>query len=100
MKVRNMLGRTGRPVANQFIITGVPAGIFNTDGIHIPSGDMFQSYDSNIAFRDFTGKVYLDATHWKISRTTSKYLNQFLDSSEGTVEDMINSGRYILTGLN
>ena|SRR3990167_29826 len=65
MKISNMLGRTGRQVPNQFVIQG-EAGIY------------FQSYKSVIAPIDSAGGVTLDETYWDYSRTTSKYLRQFL----------------------
>lgn len=56
--------RSGRPVANQFIID---AGA---------SGKYFQSYQTVIA-NVKNGVVTFD-NDWQYSRTTSKYLHQFL----------------------
>lgn len=65
MKVRNMESpRTGRPVANQFIIEG--------DGKTI-----FQSYDSTIAVIDWNEKTVKIGNDWNYSTTTGKYRNMF-----------------------
>ena len=87
MRVRNMTGRTGREVANQFIIEGEHGGIY------------FQSYDTVIACRK-DGKVYLDESSWDYSVTTGKYRNQFLRETRKETEAKIKSGEYILTNLN
>ena len=61
----NMLGRTGKPVANQFVIM-------------MPNGCLFQSYNSRICYYNVDeNKLYL-GPDWNYSRTTSKYLAQFL----------------------
>ena len=57
--------RTGNPVANQF-------------EIYTPEGKYFQSYRSIIAFVDKFGQISLDEYYHDYSRTTSKYLTQFL----------------------
>ena len=79
--------RSGRPVANQFII-------------YTSKGKYFQSYDSVIAFKDNEGNVTLDVDDWDYSRTTGKYRNEFL--GEGIVEtrSKIESGEYELENLN
>ena len=82
--------RSGRPVANQFII-------------ETESGRYFQSYRSVIAFipYDTMSPVLLDAEYWDYSRTTSRYLYQFLGAdSRGTIMAMLRSGRYQLADLN
>lgn len=67
MKVRNMESpRTGRPVANQFVISDDHRMIF-------------QSYDSMIVDIDFAHSTITFGRDWNYSTTTSKYRNQFLD---------------------
>jgi hypothetical protein len=92
MKVRNMTGRTGREVANQFEIRDDNGNVF------------FQSYDSIIVkverVPDRLPKVYLDSTFWDYSVTTGKYRNQFLGETKAETEKKIKSGEYILTDLN
>lgn len=88
IKVEQMKSnRSGRPVANQFIII-------------TSDGEYFQSYDSVIAFKDNEGNVTLDDYTWDYSHTTGKYRNEFL--SEGIVETRvkIESGEYKLKNLN
>ena len=63
--VRNMTGRTGKPVANQFAIM-------------MPDGCLFQSYDFRVCYYDIDeNKLYFGA-NWNYNRTTSKNLAQFL----------------------
>ena len=67
MKVYNMESpRSGRPVANQFIISDDHRMIF-------------QSYDSMIVDIDFFNSTITFGKDWNYSTTTSKYRNEFLD---------------------
>ena len=67
MKVYNMLSpRTGREVANQFVIE---------DGSRI----VFQSYNSMIAEIDKSAKTIKIGANWDYSRTTGKYRNAFFE---------------------
>jgi hypothetical protein len=91
--------RTGHPVANQFTIT-------TDDGLY------FQSYRSIIAFipninymnahkSEFQYmKVFLDATYWDYSVTTSKYRNAFLNDTTKGIKEKIKTGYYELVDLN
>lgn len=88
MKVENMTSpRSGREVANQFVITG-------DNGAQV-----FQSYGSIIAKIE-GGRVTLDEFYWDYSRTTSKYRNEFLGEDTETTRKKIASGEYTLTNLN
>jgi len=88
MQVRQMTGRTGAPVANQFIIT---------DG----EFEYFQSYKTVIAKRHISaGVVTLDAKRWDFSVTTSKYRNQFLGMDTAQIKRDIKAGRIALADLN
>lgn len=65
MKVYNMESpRTGRPVANQFVISGEGKTIF-------------QSYNSTIAVIDWNEKTIKIGDDWNYSTTTGKYRNSF-----------------------
>lgn len=79
--------KSGRPVANQFLI-------YTNEGVY------FQSYDSVIAFRDTNGQVTLDETYWDYSKTTHKYRNLFLREDTATTKKKINAGIYKLADLN
>ena len=79
--------RTGNPVANQF-------------EIYTPEGKYFQSYRSIIAFVDKFGKIMLDEYYHNYSRTTSKYLTQFLDMNTKERTNAIKNKEIILTNLN
>ena len=73
MKVENMTSeRSGREVANQFIIT---------DG----RKTLFQSYDSPIVEIDRIANIITVYKYWDYSTTTGKYRNQFM-SNEGFEE--------------
>ncbi len=86
-KVRQMKSvRSGRPVANQFIL-------------YAPDGNYFQSYNSVIAFRANDGKITLDNYYWDYSRTTGVYRNQFLGEGIADTRAKIESGEYKLADL-
>ena len=92
IKVNNLESpRTGNPVANQYEI--------ETDKYYI-----FQSYNTIIAKKErgFLGKVILDANSWNYSRTTLKYLKQFLGTniSSKEIEQRIKNGTYKTRNLN
>lgn len=89
-KVTQMTGRTGNPVANQFII-------FDSEATY------FQSYNTVIAktcWEDGERVVYLDRDRWNYSVTTSKYRNQFLGCTTADIKQGIKRGDYILADLN
>lgn len=66
MRVYNMESpRSGKPVANQFVIADDHRMIF-------------QSYDSMIVDIDFANSVVTFGKDWNYSTTTSKYRNEFL----------------------
>lgn len=78
--------RTGKPVANQFLI-------------RIGDMEVFQSYQSIIAVK-YKGKVYLDKHYWDYSVTTGKYRNDFLNELKAETQAKIDSGEYKLKDLN
>lgn len=87
MKVKNITGRTGRAVANQFIIED-------------DKGTYFQSYKTIIVKIDCRGQIYLDLHNWDFSVTTGKYRNEFLGEGKAETQAKIDSGEYILVNLN
>ena len=100
MKVSNMTSpRSYSPVANQFILTGVPA-CESFDGVKLPSGNRFQSYRSMIAHKDYMGNLYLDNTYWDYSRTTAKYRNRFTGLNTAETKAGIADGSIKLVDLN
>ena len=88
MKVKQMIGRAGNPVANQFIINSPEDG-----------AQYFQSYNSLIVKRTNKG-VTLDEYYWDYSRTTGKYRNMFLGENTAETRKKIQSGEYKLANLN
>ena len=102
MKAENMTSANGIKVVNQFIISDSLLDLTHTKlaEFGLLEGSMFQSYNSNIAFKTIHGRVYLDETYWNYSRTTSKYRNQFLGETTKETQAKIDSGEYILTNLN
>ena len=87
-KIVQMLGRTGRPVANQFII-------FTKEGAY------FQSYKSIIAFKpNDNRRIQIDSYYWDYSATTGKYRNDFLGEGIADTRAKIESKEYYLTNLN
>lgn len=92
IKVSNMTShRTGNPVANQY-------------EIETPQFYIFQSYNSIIAKKErgFQGKVILDPYFWNYSRTTVKYLKDFLGVNLSTkeIQSYIDQGIYKTRNLN
>ena len=76
-KEEKMLTRGGNPSKDQKII-------------HVPTGSMFVSYGTNIAYVPFTPSeglvevmgncgVVLDEHYWDYSQTTLEYLSRFLE---------------------
>ncbi len=88
-KVKQMTSsRSGRPVANQFII-------------YTNKGTYFQSYNTIIAHkRAKDGQVFLDSYYWDYSRTTSKYRGDYLNEYTAETRQKIKDKEYILTNLN
>jgi len=99
-KVKPLFGRTGKPVANQYVIEKKLGNGYKDY--------WFQSYDSIIVYIDnytpldhspFNG-TYLDKKYWNYSMTTSKYRNQFLNETTKETQAKIDSGQYKLVDLN
>jgi hypothetical protein len=86
-KVSNMIGHSGKPVVNQFIIS-------TAEAIY------FKSYNSIIVKQCFNDGVFLDENYWEYSNTTSKYRNLFLNETKKETQAKIESGEYKLTDLN
>jgi len=87
MNVTNMKSPRGNKVPNQFIIT-------------TKDGTYFQSYQSIIALIKNDGSIVLDDYYWDYSRTTGKYLREFLKEGIAETRQKIASGEYQLTDLN
>ena len=81
MKTQNMIGNSGRAIANQFIIT---------DG----DKEVFQSYKSVIAIKQYGQKTIIGRA-WDYSKTTGKYRNIFLGETKKETEAKIKSGEYV-----
>ena len=98
MTVENMKSeRTGKAVANQFVIT---------DNEH--NAIWFQSYASMIARIDNnSGVLFLDENKWDYSHTTAKYRNAFIRdyfdanyANKAGIKAGIKAGKIILMQLN
>ena len=87
MKVYNMTSNnTGREVSNQFIIE---------DGGKV----YFQSYQTIIAVKE-NGKITIDTDAENYSRTTSKYLYQFLGTNRKNLLQDVKAGPIVRANLN
>lgn len=90
-KVCNLRSSRGNVVPNQYRI--------ETD-----EGSYFQSYRTLIAFRPHSYKnpVLLDEPYWQggQTRTTNKYLYQFLNLNRREIKDAIRTGQIVLGELN
>ena len=89
MLVQNMTSRNGSKVPSQFIIT-LPENV-----------TIFRSYNTVIA-QNRNGKIVLDSKALEYSATTTKYLKQFLGTTESKkqLQDKIQSGFYQVEDLN
>ena len=89
MIVQNMHStRSGRPVANQFII-------------RVNRLTIFQSYTSIIAVtKGNMENILLDEKFHNYSVTTSKYLYQFLGMKRKGIDEMEKAGTLVYTDLN
>lgn len=87
MKVYNMTSyNTGREIANQFIIE-------HEGKVY------FQSYQTIIAMKE-AGKITIDTNAENYSRTTSKYLYQFLNTNRKNLLQDVKDGRIVRANLN
>ncbi len=91
MRVTNMKGRTGKGVANQYII-------------HTDNATYFQSYNTTIAKKMFVrgeNQITLQRGYWdNYSATTNKYLNQFLNTyGISEIREKVASGEYLVGNI-
>jgi hypothetical protein len=101
MKVQNMTGRSGKPVANQFMLEGYQDRADKNGEIRPMLCFVFQSYKTIICEENnYTGRITLDRDKWDYSTTTGKYRNQFLGETKKETQAKIDSGEYILADLN
>ena len=87
MKVNNLTSRNGNLVINQF-------------EIYHNEESFFQSYNTIIAKIDKNGKTILDTYALEYSRTTSKYLFQFLGYDRKEIQNRIKNKSITLKDLN
>ena len=89
MIVKNMLSsRSGKPIANQFVVT-------------VDNMEIFQSYKTVIAVRraDNPEVVLLDY-NYSYSPTTSKYLYQFLGFKKDIINKKVQNNSIRIMDLN
>ena len=84
-----MTSQNGNKIPNQFIVK-LPENVI-----------IFQSYKTVIA-QDRNGKIVLDSNALEYSATTTKYLKQFLNTSDSKkqLQDKIKNGFYQVEDLN
>ena len=84
-----MTSQNGNKIPNQFIVK-LPENV-----------TMFQSYNTVIA-QNRNGEIVLDSKALEYSATTTKYLKQFLGTTESKkqLQDKIQSGFYQVEDLN
>lgn len=64
------------------------------------NSSLFSSYDTTIAKKE-NGVITLDEKYWNYSRTTTRYLSQYLRvRGKKDIEKNISSGFYKLDNLN
>ena len=87
MKARHLETRSGNPAVNQLLI-------IDDDGVQ-----WFQSYKSIIGKAGW-GLVTLDPDYMNYSRTTSRYLYQWLNVNSREFTANLKDGVYVLKPLN
>ena len=89
MILQNMLSQNGNKIPNQFIVT-LPENV-----------TIFQSYNTVIA-QNRNGTIVLDSKALDCSATTTKYLKQFLNTSDSKkqLQAKIEKGFYQVEDLN
>jgi hypothetical protein len=89
MIVKNMTSsRSGKPIANQFVVT-------------VDNMEIFQSYKTVIAVRNGNNpEVVLLDYNYSYSPTTSKYLYQFLGFKKDTINKKVQNNSIRIMDLN
>ena len=89
MIVKNMLSsRSGKPIANQFVVT-------------VDNMEIFQSYKTVIAVRSANNpEVVLLDHNYSYSPTTSKYLYQFLGFKRDIINKKVQDNSIRIMDLN
>ena len=93
-KVKQLRSRNGNFVPNQFEITQIKKDY---------QAHIFQSYETTIVKIIYSkGKrtIYLDRDALNYSRTTSKYLYQFMMMNKKEIENLITNKKAIFKNLN
>ena len=91
INVRNLTSpRSGDEVPNQFVVDVM------TDKGH---RSIFKSYSTIIAMTDELGCVTIDK-NYRQSKTTERYLNQYLGNTKPERRKLIEQGIYKLADLN
>ena len=79
MIINNMTSDRGNTIPNQYVI-------------RLDNCDVFQSYETVIAIRDYDlDEVYLNKEYYDYSKTTSKYRNKYLGLTTKETEQKINA---------
>lgn len=93
IKVQNLRSANNNPVPNQFLI-------YQNENV------IFQSYYSTIAKIDKNNNLILDSNRWDYSRTTLKYLYNFIEQFKGfrpnkkSLTELIEANEIKITNLN
>ena len=95
MKVQSIINNKGKAIPNQVTINDCFIEIDFITGTATLQGNMFVSYNTNIAFITVTGDVFLDEK-WDYSKTTGKYRNRFLNETKKDTERRIKDGVYLV----
>ena len=86
MKVRNMAGRTGKGIVNQFVIE-------IEDGF--TTWEVLQSYQETVAIKDNCETKALSGM-WDYSVTTAKYVAKFLNMSTTQIRSEIKAEKIMV----
>ena len=96
MIINNMKSNKGRTIPNQYVI-------------RLDNCDVFQSYETVIAIRDYNyikyggdanTKIYLNKDYYDYSKTTSRYRNKYLGLTTKETEQKIKAKEFVLINHN
>ena len=94
IKANNLYSRNGNKVPNQIAIVQTKKDYCK---------EIFQSYDTTIAsieYKDNKRKILLDTYALEYSRTTSKYLYEFMRMNRKEIQKLIKQNKIKFTNLN
>jgi hypothetical protein len=79
------------------VTVGIDVTSFNKGKMFVvktAGGELLISYDKKVAYRNKSGKVYVDPRYYAYSATTLHHVGAFLGGGQKQIEDAIKNGEY------